>query len=99
MTGYYVMKLAIPAAVDEAELVHQLVEASEPCIAYGKRAGCRTATMTWTFVDGHDSAWYSYHALTRAYAVCVAARIRCEFATVIDGSIHTKAISPRRFPT
>jgi hypothetical protein len=81
--SYYTMTvLRVPLADWPVVRADILREGDAPSVHESRTMGYMRATFTWTFLESDvDASWSAYHAVIRAYAVCVSRRIKCAFAT------------------
>lgn len=94
--SYYTMTVRVPMAdwlAVRGEIMH---EGDYPGVHESSTQAAVTATFTWTFREEDTaSSWSAYHAVVRAYSVCVARRLRCTFTTRgPDGKTYELAASP-----
>ncbi len=94
--SYYTMTVSIPMAdwlTVRAEIVR---EGDYPGVHESSTQAAVKGTFTWTFAeDDPQASWAAYHALVRAYSVCIARRLRCTFTTRgRDGKTYDLAASP-----
>ncbi len=94
--SYYTMTVVVPIADWKTVCAEVLKAGDVPGMHESETLSHVTGTFTWTFRESdHDASWSAYHGLVRAYAVCVARRLRCTFTTRgTDGRTHDMAFSP-----
>ncbi len=94
--SYYTMTVVVPIA-DWRAVSDEVMKAGDvPGMHESSTLAHVRGTFTWTFRESdQEASWCAYHALVRAYAVCVSRRLRCTFTTRgTDGKTHDMAFSP-----
>ncbi|OHB73579.1 MAG: hypothetical protein A2V70_01145 [Planctomycetes bacterium RBG_13_63_9] len=94
--SYYTMTVVVPIA-DWREVSAEILKAGDvPGMHEASTMAHVRGTFTWTFQESDiQASWSAYHGLVRAYAVCVARRLKCTFTTAgRDGKVYDVAFSP-----